>query len=203
MDTDQLEHDMNRLSRQKSMHGKTSTTACSDRVQAAARVFLFQALSAWTVLKSTRQTEQLTPDLQTVAQHPRRRGAACAPDLQREGDDPEVLTVATTRLRRRGLAPGGNLLVARPSPSSVATSPVHSCQRCTITSQYFGSSSTSRACRPAFSQAISVEPEPPNGSSTMSRLLLEFRIARSTSATGFMVGWRSFLAGLSTNQTSP
>ena len=31
----------------------------------------------------------------------------------------------------------------------------------------------------------------------------EFRIARSTSATGFMVGWRSFLAGLSKNQTSP
>ena len=77
------------------------------------------------------------------------------------------------------------------------------CQRCTITSQYLGSSSTSRAWRPVFSHAISVEPEPPNGSSTMSRLLLELRIARSTSATGFMVGWRSFLAGLSKNQTSP
>ena len=31
----------------------------------------------------------------------------------------------------------------------------------------------------------------------MSRLLLEFRIARSTSATGFMVGCKSFLTGLS------
>ena len=37
----------------------------------------------------------------------------------------------------------------------------------------------------------------------MSRVLLEFRIARSTSATGFIVGWRSFRAGLSMNQTSP
>ncbi len=35
------------------------------------------------------------------------------------------------------------------------------------TSQYLGSSSISRAWRPAFSQAISVEPEPPNGSSAI------------------------------------
>ena len=48
--------------------------------------------------------------------------------------------------------------------ASFARSPVHSCQRRTITSQYLGSSSTSRAWRPAFSQAIRVEPEPPNGS---------------------------------------
>ena len=34
-------------------------------VQAAARVFIFQALSAWTVLESTGQTEQLAPDFQT------------------------------------------------------------------------------------------------------------------------------------------
>ena len=54
-----------------------------------------------------------------------------------------------------------------------------------------------------FSQAISVEPDPPKGSSTMSRLLLEFLTARSTSATGFIVGCRSFLAGLSMNHTSP
>ena len=91
----------------------------------------------------------------------------------------------------------------RPSPSRVATSPVHSCQRRIITSQYRGSSSTSRACRPALAHAISVEPEPPKGSSTISRVLLEFRIARSTRATGFIVGWRSFLAGLSKCQTSP
>jgi hypothetical protein len=31
-----------------------------------------------------------------------------------------------------------------------------------MTSQYFGSSSISRAFRPVFSQAISVEPEPEN-----------------------------------------
>ena len=44
--------------------------------------------------------------------------------------------------------------------------------------------------------------EPPNGSKTMSRDLLEFRTARSTSATGFMVGCKSF-RGLVENQTSP
>jgi hypothetical protein len=60
--------------------------------------------------------------------------------------------------------------------------------RRTVTSQYRGSSSTSRACRPAFAQAIKVEPEPANGSRTMSRDLLEFLTARSTSATGFIVG---------------
>ena len=53
MDTDQLEHDMNELCHQW-MSGK-----------AAARVFIFQALSAWTVLESTGQTEQPAPDFQT------------------------------------------------------------------------------------------------------------------------------------------
>jgi hypothetical protein len=46
-------------------------------------------------------------------------------------------------------------------------------------------------------------PEPPNKSSTISLLLLELRIARSTSSTGFIVGCRSFLTGLLKNQTSP
>ena len=103
---------------------------------------------------------------------------------------------AASRRRRSLRSCGRRLRVWRPRP-------VNSCQRWTITSQYSGSSSTSRACRPVFSPAIRVEPEPPNRSSTMSRLLLELRIARSTSATGFMVGCRSFLAGLSKNQTSP
>ena len=57
--------------------------------------------------------------------------------------------------------------------------------------------STSRPCRPDFAQAIKVEPEPANGSRTMSRVLLEFLTARSTSATGFIVGWRSLRVGLS------
>jgi hypothetical protein len=70
----------------------------------------------------------------------------------------------------------------RPSPSRTASPPLKPCHGRTMTSQYFGSSSISRACRPALSQAMSVEPEPPNGSSTASRLLLEFRIARSISA---------------------
>ncbi len=83
-----------------------------------------------------------------------------------------------------------------PEGSSLALCPVCSCQRWTITSTYFGSSSISRARRPVRSAAISVVPEPPNGSSTMSRLLDELRIARSTSATGFIVGCRSFFVRL-------
>lgn len=70
---------------------------------------------------------------------------------------------------------------------NVGCLPEKSCQRLTITSTYFGSSSINRARRPDFSQAISVEPEPPKGSSTRSRVLLLFRTARSTSSTGFMV----------------
>ena len=89
------------------------------------------------------------------------------------------------------------------SPSSTARLPLNSCQRRTITSQYFGSNSISRAWRPAFSHAISVVPEPPNGSSTVSRPLLLLRMARSTNSTGFIVGCRSFTTGFFTNQTSP
>ena len=46
--------------------------------------------------------------------------------------------------------------------------PAYSSQRRTITSTYLGSSSVSRACRPVFSQAMSVLPEPPNRSRTIS-----------------------------------
>ena len=48
--------------------------------------------------------------------------------------------------------------------------PVISCHRRTMTSTYLGSSSISRARRPACSAAISVVPEPPKGSNTMSRV---------------------------------
>jgi hypothetical protein len=51
-----------------------------------------------------------------------------------------------------------------------------------ITSQYFGSNSITRACRPIFSQAMIVVPLPPNGSGIVSRDLLLFRSARSTSS---------------------
>ena len=79
MDTDQLEHDMNELCHQW-MSGKAPTEGVFGPVQAAARVFIFQALSAWTVLESTGQTEQLAPDFQawlrgilaTEEQHVRR-----------------------------------------------------------------------------------------------------------------------------------
>ena len=50
-----------------------------------------------------------------------------------------------------------------PSDSRTACAPAYSCQRRTITSAYFGSSSISRAWRPDFSAAISVVPEPPKG----------------------------------------
>jgi hypothetical protein len=43
------------------------------------------------------------------------------------------------------------------------------------------------------SAAIIVVPDPPKQSSTVSRGLLLLRMARSTSATGFIVGCRSFL----------
>jgi hypothetical protein len=66
-----------------------------------------------------------------------------------------------------------------------------------------GSSSTTRAWRPFFSHAISVVPEPANGSSTVYRLLLLFLMARSTSSTGFCVGCRTLARGLFTNQMSP
>ena len=61
MNTDQLEHDMIDLCHEW-MHGKAPTDGVFGTVQAAARVFIFQALSAWTVLESTGQTEQLAPD---------------------------------------------------------------------------------------------------------------------------------------------
>lgn len=53
------------------------------------------------------------------------------------------------------------------------------------------------------SQAIRVEPDPPKGSNTTSRLLLLFRMALWTNSTGFIVGCRSFAEGLSTGHTSP
>ncbi len=87
--------------------------------------------------------------------------------------------------------------------SRVACWPVNSSHRRTITSTYFGSSSISRATRPDFSAAISVVPEPPNGSSTTLPGRLELRIARSTSSTGFIVGCRSFFCGFLIFQTSP
>ena len=63
MDTDQLERDMNQLCH-KWMQGKTTTEGVFGPVQAAARVFIFQALSAWTVLEATGQTGQLAPDFE-------------------------------------------------------------------------------------------------------------------------------------------
>ncbi len=56
------------------------------------------------------------------------------------------------------------------------------------TSTYFGSSSMLMLSLPVFSAAIKVVPLPAKGSRTNSHSLLELRIARSTSSTGFCVG---------------
>ena len=66
-------------------------------------------------------------------------------------------------------APAATSSNARPDSSCRATPPVNACQRRTITSQYFGSNSITRACRPVFSQAMIVVPLPPNGSRIVSR----------------------------------
>lgn len=63
MNTDQLEHAMNELCHQW-MGGKAPTDGVFGPVQAAARVFIFQALSAWTALEATGQTERLAPDFE-------------------------------------------------------------------------------------------------------------------------------------------
>ena len=72
-----------------------------------------------------------------------------------------------------------------------------------ITSQYFGSNSMTLACRPIFSQAMIVVPLPPNGSRIVSRDLLLFRRARSTSSTGFIVGCSRLAAGRLICHVSP
>jgi hypothetical protein len=100
MDTDQLEHDMNELCHEW-MLGKAPTDGVFGTVQAAARVFIFQALSTWTVLEATGQTEQLAPDFQAwLRSIPGERRALCAPGLQREGHDPKALSARRTTSRR-------------------------------------------------------------------------------------------------------
>ena len=64
MDTDRLERRLNRLCHEW-MRGKAPAEGVFGPVQAAARVFIFQALSAWTVLEASGQTEQLAPDFGT------------------------------------------------------------------------------------------------------------------------------------------
>jgi hypothetical protein len=46
------------------MHGNAPTDGVFGQVQTAARAFIVQALSAWTVLEATGQTKQLAPDFQ-------------------------------------------------------------------------------------------------------------------------------------------
>ena len=116
--------------------------------------------------------------------------------LQPEGRRDRQRSQPSPHARRRSLRSSGR------RRSRAAVPPLNSCQRRTITRR---TSDRARSAAPGVRSSRSDQggAEPPNGSSTMSRLLLELRIARSTSATGFMVGWRSFFAGLSKNQTSP
>jgi hypothetical protein len=81
-------------------------------------------------------------------------------------------------------------------PSRTAPPPLNSCQRRMIVSTYFGSRSIRR---PAvlFSQAIRVEPEHDFAGRA------HVRIARSTNATGFMVGCTPLHTGLPKSQRSP
>lgn len=55
--------------------------------------------------------------------------------------------------------------------------------------------------RPSCSDAISVVPEPENGSYTRSPGWLELLMPRATRATGFMVGCSSLFFGRGTSQT--
>jgi len=64
-----------------------------------------------------------------------------------------------------------------------------------MTSEYRLSISISRAVRPRRSHAMSVEPDPPNRSTTMSPALLLLSSARSINSTGFIVGCRRFAEG--------
>jgi hypothetical protein len=75
--------------------------------------------------------------------------------------------------------------------------PENVCQRRTETSTYLGSSSINLVRRECFSQAIIVEPEPPNRSRTISPVWLLFVIGYSIRATGFIVGRSSLLIGRS------
>src|SRR5262245_24279427 len=80
--------------------------------------------------------------------------------------------------------------------------PENSSNRRTITSQKCGSSSIRNAWRPVCSAAMSVVPEPPNGSSTRSPSRELLVIARMTSSTGFMVGCSSDRLGRGISHTS-
>jgi hypothetical protein len=85
MNTDQLEHAVSELCHER-MSAKATTDGVFGTVQAAARVFIFQALSAWTVLESTGQTEQLAPDF-----HGWLRGLLAA-------EEPHVRRVSSVRV---------------------------------------------------------------------------------------------------------
>src|SRR3954470_14635565 len=65
-------------------------------------------------------------------------------------------------------APGPTALALVGHPCLVALSPVTFCQRSTMTSQYSGAISSATQLRPRCSAAISVVPEPQNGSYTTS-----------------------------------
>src|SRR5690554_4490774 len=75
----------------------------------------------------------------------------------RVGDVPDQ-NAAQKHLRHAAFLPISTASNVRPSPSSLASRPVYSCHRRTMTSANFSSSSISRADRPTPWQAMSVDP---------------------------------------------
>jgi hypothetical protein len=117
MDTDQLEHDMNELCHEW-MHGKPPTEGVFGPVQAAARVFIFECLSAWTVLEATGQTEQLAPELESLAAaDPGDRNPLRAKHCQRQGLLPEALSAQSSTLTPPRPLCGGDLFSRPRLPS--------------------------------------------------------------------------------------
>ena len=66
-----------------------------------------------------------------------------------------------------------------------------------MTVAYFGSSSIVRQIRSVCSQAMRVEPLPPNRSITTALGALLFLMGYASSGIGFMVGWSALFLGLS------
>jgi hypothetical protein len=121
-------------------------------------------------------------------------------DLMDIGDGP----IAALIRREGGVAEEGDVPVGR-RPTEVAARLAlsrHDCIPCAVRGSRRnngGSSSTARHRLPSCSEAISVEPEPANGSKTTSpRRELLLSVA-AISATGFIVGCISLRAGRSKN----
>ena len=100
------------------------------------------------------------------------------------------------RERSRKPGPGGDGYLRR-----TAFSPVKFSHRFTMTSTYLGSYSIVQHLRLSCSQAMRVEPLPPNRSSTVWPGFELFLMSLPQSTTGFMVGCSALRGGLSQRRT--